>query len=318
MESRTIVRQSKRAGEVASISKKSAPAAQASRERSWVVVARGMLLLSSALAGFAGLHVALGLSSAELAGRYVCPMHPEVKSARAGQCPICGMALTLGTSGSGAAALHEGLMPGVLDLRAVENVRKHQVLDFVRFRALPIEVRELRGAAWVEPDRSFSALFFRDQAASLTTADSAAFSSNADPTTSVTVQLSQVPAEPWDESTVRVRFEYQGEPTRGSTSAWTAGQVGLIEVQRKARTVLTVPVSAVLQSPQGPYVLRALAGFHLEKQAVELGETFTKQGFAVVLSGLRPQERVVAKASFFLDAERRLNSLGAEQDGGYE
>ena len=69
--------------------------------------------------------------------------------------------------------------------------------------------------------------------------------------------------------------------------------------------VLAVPASAVLQSPEGPYVLGWSGhGYTFEKRPIEIGETFSKQGFAVVLSGLRASERVVARATFFLDADR--------------
>jgi hypothetical protein len=61
-------------------------------------------------------------------------------------------------------------------------------------------------------------------------------------------------------------------------------------------------------------VLRALGGFRFEKRSIEIAETFSKQGFAVVLSGLGAQDRVVARAAFFLDADRRLDNHSAEVD----
>ena len=68
-------------------------------------------------------------------------------------------------------------------------------------------------------------------------------------------------------------------------------------------------LSPVLQSPEGPYVL-AWSGhdYTFEKRPIEIGETFLKQGFAVVLSGLQPNDRVVARATFFVDADRRLGA----------
>jgi hypothetical protein len=73
----------------------------------------------------------------------------------------------------------------------------------------------------------------------------------------------------------------------------------------RPRQVLTVPASAVLQSPEGPYVLVSVGGLRFEKRPIAIGETFLKEGFAVVLSGLRVNERVVARATFFFDADRR-------------
>jgi hypothetical protein len=46
-------------------------------------------------------------------------------------------------------------------------------------------------------------------------------------------------------------------------------------------------------------------GFAFAKRPIEIGETFLRQGFAVVLSGLRVNERVVGRATFFLEADRR-------------
>jgi hypothetical protein len=68
-----------------------------------------------------------------------------------------------------------------------------------------------------------------------------------------------------------------------------------------------------VQSPEGPYVLAWTgSGFNFEKRRIELGETFLKQGLAVVLSGLRVNERVVGRATFFLEADRRTSAPAAE------
>ena len=284
--------------------------------RSVVAAARLALLLVAAVAGVAAFAIAFrdGRGDPAAAG-YVCPMHPEVQSVRAGQCPICGMALEANAH-RGASSMPEGPMPGMADLTAVENVRRHKVLDFVRMRALPTEVRELRGAAWVEPDRGISAVFYTDQAAVITANDEATFTPSEAPELGFAVQVSPVPAVAWDASTVRLHFD----PKRGAPSTMTAalrpGQAGWLEVPRKSRSVLSVPADAILYSPQGPYVLRALDGFKFEQRRIEIGETFRKQGFAVVLSGLRVQDRVVARAAFFIDADRRLENRAMERDWG--
>jgi hypothetical protein len=53
-------------------------------------------------------------------------------------------------------------------------------------------------------------------------------------------------------------------------------------------------------------------GHGFEKRPIEIGETFVKDGFAVVLSGLRVHDLVVSRASFFLDADRRLGMATKE------
>jgi hypothetical protein len=85
-------------------------------------------------------------------------------------------------------------------------------------------------------------------------------------------------------------------------------------VPRKPREVLTVPSSSVLQSPEGPYVLTPTGPYSFAKRRIGIGETFLKHGFVVVLSGLRVHEPVVSRATFFLDADRRLGASAAGED----
>ena len=288
--------------------------------RSLIVVMRLLLLLAAGTAGVAAIAIAMSDRKSESAGAgYTCPMHPEVRSNKAAQCPICGMALTPEMRG---ASPKMATMRGMTDLTAVENVRKHKVLDFVRMRSMLFDQRELRGAAWVEPDGLITAVFYTDQANALTSEDEGTFSPTSatlrstrrgEPANSIDVRRTQEPAQAWDRSTVRIRFQ---RATGANANALNPGQVGWIEMRRKARSVLTVPAEAVMQSPDGPYVLRSLGNFTFEKRAIEIGETFRKHGVAIVLSGLAAQDRVVARAAFFLDADRRLGVHDEVQDWG--
>jgi hypothetical protein len=61
-------------------------------------------------------------------------MHLEVRAAQPGPCPICGMALEPMARGS-AASPRPG-MGGMIDTAAVDNIRKHKILDFVRMGTL--------------------------------------------------------------------------------------------------------------------------------------------------------------------------------------
>jgi multidrug efflux pump subunit AcrA (membrane-fusion protein) len=104
-----------------------------------------------------------------------------------------------------------------------------------------------------------------------------------------------------DRSTSRVHFRLSpGAPVPAP------GLAGWLVLTPKVRDVLTVPASALLQSPRGAYVLVWAGADRFDKRQIEIGETFLKQGFAVVLSGLQLHDRVVSRAAFFLDAERRL------------
>jgi hypothetical protein len=113
----------------------------------------------------------------------------------------------------------------------------------------------------------------------------------------------------WDRSTSLIRFHTVGKaPARAA-----AGQTGWLEVAPRARQVVSVAASAVLQSPEGPYVLAWSGhGYSFVKRPIQIGETFLKEGLVVVLSGLEPHDRVIARATFFVDADRRLGANPGE------
>jgi hypothetical protein len=272
--------------------------------RPFVVAVRIFLLLLAA--GAATLAVAISVrerAGGETSIRYACPMHAEVRTSAPGECPICRMALE--PVGRGAAAPSRREMAAMADLAAVENVRKHNIVDFVRRRTPLFNGRELRGPATVTAEGLVEALFYRDQLDAFGTGETGTFTPTATPAAAVIVRRMADPPVPWDRSTslVRFRIEHAGSPV---------GQVGWLELAPRPREVLTVPASAIIQSPDGPYVLAWTKGFEFEKRPIEIGETFHKQGFAVVLSGLRANERVVSRATFFIDADRRLGGQPAE------
>lgn len=239
-------------------------------------------------------------------------MHPEVRAVEPGECPICGMALEPIGRDRASTSMPQREIPGMADVAAVENVRKHNIIDFVRKRSLLFNERELRGPAWVESDGTIMAVFYRDQVEALAADEPGAFSLTQAPKITFAVRRTSDPEVPWDQSTLRLRFQLDpGVAVAGGVSL-QPGQVGWLELAPRPRQVLTVPASAVLQSPDGPYVLASVGGFRFEKRPIEIGETFFKEGFAVVLAGLRVNERVVARAAFFVDADRRLGSQAGE------
>jgi hypothetical protein len=269
------------------------------------VLAAGALVTAAAI-------IARDRMRAEPGARYACPMHSEVRSAKPGACPICGMALEPIDRDGAATSLSYRQLPGMTDVVAVENVRRHNILDFVRKRSLLFNERELRGPAWVESDGTITAVFYRDQVEALAADEPGSFSLTQMPAVTLAVRRTPAPELPWDESTSQLRFRLDDTPASVARAALHAGQVGWLELAPRPRQVLTVPASAILQSPEGPYVLAWVRGFSFEKRPIEIGETFLKEGFAVVLSGLRVNERVVARAAFFLDADRRVGSQSGE------
>jgi hypothetical protein len=277
--------------------------------RQLVLAIRVLLLLVAA--GAAAVAVAVGRQPSQAsAARYICPMHPDVVANAPGECPVCRMALEPVRSDASTMDPTRAEMGNDSNLRAVENVRRHDVVDVVRTRSLLFDLRELRGPASTDDDGHLSAIFYNDQIAALDADEAGTFSSTADPKATVAVRRIPGAASPWDASTSRIRFEVRDA---GTAKSLPPGTVGWIELARKQRQVLTVPASAVLQSKEGPYVLVFTDGLHIKKRPIQIGETFSGLGVSVVLSGLRPADRVIARATFFLDAERRQD---AEPAGG--
>lgn len=263
------------------------------------VLAAGLIALRDRGEGGPGVH-------------YACPMHPEVRTTAPGSCPICQMALEpVGRAPLGGKG-HAG-MASMPDMTAVDNVRKHKIIDFVRVRSLLPNLREIRGGARVDEDHEISAVLYDDQIAALAPDEPGTFVPTASPATAIAVIRSAGSAARHDRSTSVIRF-HVATATAGAPGPLAVGQVGWLKLASKSRAVVGVPVSAVLQSAEGPYVLAWKPGGQFEKRPIEIGETFLHQGFAVVLSGLRPSDRVVSKATFFLDADRRLGGSAFAAD----
>jgi hypothetical protein len=279
----------------------SPPDAAGARGRGFIIAFRLALLVAAAGAVAAAVLIgAAGRGGGAVGGPvFACPMHAEVRAPAPASCSICGMALER----VGGAPPGRGATAAVPDTTAVENVRKHRIMDFVRKRALLPSIRELRGPAWVEGDGAVVAVLYDDQIAALAANEAASFSPTGTPSVAVAVRRTGEPARRWDASTSSLRF-------RGSAkgSSARAGDVGWLQVTPKPRDVLAVPSAAVLADADGSYVLVPNGAEGFERRSIRIGETFAKQGFAVVLDGLREHERVAARATFFLDAERKLDA----------
>jgi hypothetical protein len=265
------------------------------RGSSPVVVVRAILLLLAAGAATAAFiltrqEAPRGLAAAQR--RYACPMHREVTSAVPGHCPICGMALSELPGGQA--------IPPAAEARVA---RRPGVLDTARRRIVSSEVR---GPAWVQQDGAVRAVLYRDEIATLAPGERGVFRPASAAGTGLEVRLGGAPAAPWDESTSTVDFRLEGARTVA------AGTTGWVELAARPREVLVVPSSAVLQSPDGPYVLVASGGGRaFTRRQVAIGRTLF--GFAAIVAGLRENERIAARGAFFLDGEQRL---GGDADSG--
>lgn len=215
---------------------------------------------------------------------YACPMHPEVTSRSPGRCPICGMALAPTAARAPSATV-------------VVEAPHTPRFDLARRRVF---AQELDAPAWVEEDGIGTALVYGDELAEWTESDAARFVPTRTPDQTIAVRPATDPPVPWDEGTSRVRF--RAGP--GATLP-PAGTVGWVARPARAREVLVVPSSAILESARGPYVLAPPGdGREPEPRPVTIGKALS--GVTTIVSGLREGERVVAGNAFFLDAERRL------------
>jgi hypothetical protein len=214
-------------------------------------------------------------------------MHPDVTAAEPGICPICRMELEHVAPVGGA--------PPTIGRSTF------QTYDFVRRRGFGPDVH---APAWVEQDGTVIAVLYEDERMAIAPDTRGVFSPSAAPNDSVEVRPALEPAEPWDRSTSRVRFEVVAPERRPPKNA-----IGWVRLAAK-REIQVVPSSAVLEGAEGPYVLvPSPNGRSLTKRPIDVGRVFG--GIAVVLSGLRLQERVLVRGAFFLDAERRLHREAA-------
>jgi hypothetical protein len=158
----------------------------------------------------------------------------------------------------------------------------------------------VRAPAWVEDDGGLIAILYGDEVEGLDRQGRGWFSPSSAPDAVAPVAWDTLPPEPWDASTRRVGFRADGAVRP------RPGDVGWVRLPAMRRELNVVPRSAVLATGDGPYVLVASQEGRLTPRPVELGRVLGD--YAVVLSGLRLQERVSVRGAFLLDAERRLRS----------
>jgi hypothetical protein len=260
------------------------------------IVATRFLLVAIAAGGLVVAVVARRVSKTPAAAAasaqpsFVCPMHPEVTSSSPGDCPICRMALEpiANTATTEPAALQ--LATVSKELRAFDAVSRVKRFD---------TSQEMRFHAWAESGNAGIALMHTDQAKLVVPGEEGQFWPLTEPGAGRTVRIGNEPPEPWDGSTVRVRFHAAPGVTM------PVNGTGSVKFATRLRHDLVIREGAVLPSPEGPYVLVASNDRHtLTKRRIEVGSI--TYGYASVISGLKEDEWVVALHAFTLDTARRL------------
>jgi hypothetical protein len=272
-------------------------------------VLAGRLLLLALAAAAVVVAVALtrrhdGATGGAAAALFVCPMHAEVKAAAPGDCPICRMALEPIAGRRPEAPAEDAEGPSSSSSGSTFSLPGHAGVvrygvGLVRRHVLP---QLLYAPAWIDQPGVITALFYKDELASLAPGETASFFQAGAPDVRVEARrLSEAPAR-WDGATALVRFQYP--PAR---APWRPGSPGWLQLRHQAREMLTVPTAAILASPDGPYVLAYVpARRAFSRRPVEIGKAF--HGVTAVVSGLREREVVVTQNAFFLEAERRLHA----------
>jgi len=164
--------------------------------------------------------------------QYSCAMHPQVTSAKPGECPICRMALERVRTAAAPA-----------DPRAADAAPFRSSYDVMWARPRPAP-REMRAPAWVDDDGDVVALFYNDEIAALDAGERGELASSRAPGSVWTVRLTDAPPVRRDEATSPMSLTVVPGGARPA-----AGTVGWVKLAPRARNALVVPDSAVLQSP---------------------------------------------------------------------
>jgi len=268
-----------------------------------IVLVRVLLVALGAAAVVTGFVVTRNSAPKPIASSvvYVCPMHPAVTSPTPGECPICRMPLERQAAAGAPAEPASLTLPHGLKLAGFDSVSRVKMFE---------SSFDMRAWAWAESRDVGVALYPRDQAEILKPGEAGLFLPQSGPRGPVPhgikVHLAGQAPEPWDAATVLVRFRLDDH----AGAALEVKEIGSVKFATRLRNGLVVKESAVIQSPDGPYVLIASEDRRtFTKRPVQIGSTLYE--YADVVGGARENEYAVALHTFVLDTERRLGRRAA-------
>jgi hypothetical protein len=222
--------------------------------------------------------------------RYVCPMHPDVKSDGPSDCSICGMALEpVSVPGGGTS-----MAPAEAEVPASPTGR-----NSFKPAVQHVFSQAIEAPAWVDGTQ-IRALLYNDELEGLPAEErlTAVFAGGRAP---LEVVRSAEPAAPWDETTALVAFQIESR----APLLLPRGSVGKLLLPARRRAALVVPETALLAQEGGPYVLvRTSSAATLEPRQVTVGKV--QYEMATIVGGLTPHDPVLVRNAFLLDAERRF------------
>jgi hypothetical protein len=270
-----------------------------------IVVARVLLMALAAAAVVTGFVVTHKSAPAPVASgvSYRCPMHPAVTSPVPGECPICRMALE--PQAAKAAGPGE---PASLTLAQGKRLAGFDSVSRVKQFESSFD---MRAWAWAESRDVGVALYPRDWAEMLKPGEEGQFEPESGPRGpnphGIKVRFSEQAPEPWDATTVLVRFRLDDH----AGAAFEPKEIGSVKFALRLRNGLVVRQSTIIQSPEGPYVLIASADRRtFTKRPIQIGAIM--YDYASVTGGARENEYAVALHTFVLDTERRLGRRAAQ------
>lgn len=217
---------------------------------------------------------------------YSCPMHPEVRSEHAGDCPVCGMALEALQPVASAPAAAAMPADGTANRSYVKPAVQH------------VFSQAIEAPAWIDESGEVRALFYNDELPAL--AEAELFARFGDGERRLALSRTSEPPAAWDEATSQVAFQL-----RDRASAPAARSVGRVLLPAGRRSSLVVPEDALLALDDGPYVLvRTGDSESFEKRPLKIGKS--QYDMVTVTEGLVGHEPVAVRNAFLLDAERRF------------